>query len=213
MQSGRWARWLGCGPAATHHEGHQLLLQPADRAFGVTWGLMGQDSAGPSPPPISPKELPRVPLPEARLCSGHTPTAAGGPRRVLGALPACRLFRRCRACFGTPPLLWGLCPCPSSWRAPQLPIAQPCRGDRAPEACALGPPPRACQAGPPLRTAHLLPTGPRAAPPLGSAPFRAAATLAAAGSRFWEAIRAAQAGTRAQRTRLQLQGCGPPARI
>lgn len=35
-----------------------------------------------------------------------------------------------------------------------------------------------------LRTTHLLPTGPRAAPPLGSAPLRAAATLAAAGSRF-----------------------------
>lgn len=39
-----------------------------------------------------------------------------------------------------------------------------------------------------LRTTHLLPTGPRAAPPLGSAPLRTAATLAAAGSRFCEAI-------------------------
>lgn len=39
-----------------------------------------------------------------------------------------------------------------------------------------------------LRTTHLLPTGPRAAPPQGSAPFRTAATLAAAGSRFCEAI-------------------------
>lgn len=39
-----------------------------------------------------------------------------------------------------------------------------------------------------LRTTHRLPTGPRAAPPQGSAPFRAAATLAAAGSRFCEAI-------------------------
>lgn len=39
---------------------------------------------------------------------------------------------------------------------------------------------------------NLLPTGPQAAPPLGSAPLRAAATLVAPGSWFWEAI---QAGT------------------
>ena len=57
----------------------------------------------------------------------------------------------------------------------------------------LGPkcPGRARLGGCYLHTTHLLPTGPRAAPPLGSAPLRAAATLAATGSRFWEAIRAA----------------------
>ena len=65
-----------------------------------------------------------------------------------------------------------------------------------------------------LHTAHLLPTGPRAAPPLGSAPLRAAATLAAAGSRFWEAIRAARGG----RQELGEHNCncragGPPARV
>lgn len=32
--------WLGMWAPVTHHESHQLLLQPA-RVLGVTWGLDG----------------------------------------------------------------------------------------------------------------------------------------------------------------------------
>ena len=78
------------------------------------------------------------------------------------------------------------------------------------------PRPRVCRARPMLllRTPHLLPTGPRAAPPLGSAPLRAAATLAAAGSRFWEAIRAARGGKQELRERrCNCRAGGLPARV
>lgn len=102
---------------------------------------------------------------------------------------------------------------PSSLRAlPSPHIYSPQEGGgpevRAPDAEAQAVP------GPALHTPYLLPTGPRAAPPLCSAPLRAAATLAAAGSRFWEAIRAARGG----RQELGEHDCncrarGPPARV
>ena len=51
----------------------------------------------------------------------------------------------------------------------------------------------------------LLPMGPQAATPLGLAPLWVAATLAAAGSWFWEAIQVAWA----ERQQLRELGCNP----
>lgn len=91
------------------------------------------------------------------------------------------------------------------WGSPEVfALGFKCLGRARPGKCSLG-------------TTHLLPTGPRAAPPLGSAPLRAAAKLAAAGSRFWEAIWAALGGRQDLRVSGD-HGCNcraavPPARV
>lgn len=152
-----------------------------------------------------PTSVPTTPLPR-RATEGPRHFHLGSPADDRGSVP--------------PPsvLLWGPSKgSPSSRRAllsSHIYTLQEEVGARKSELWT--PRPRACRARPTLlpRTPHLLPTGPRAAPPLGSAPLRAAATLAAAGSRFWEAIRAARGG----RQELQEHHCncragGPPARV
>ena len=106
----------------------------------------------------------------------------------------------------------------SFWRVSLTPVFHPFQEEvGVPEVFPLGPkcPGRARLGGCYLHTTHLLPTGPRAAPPLGSAPLRAAATLAAAGSRFWEAIRAAMRRRKAVlgAHSSNCRAAGPPAGV